>query len=167
MRVALENSPQQSNVNARIRSKPHCATERSCAPVMYFRRSMQKLGATSGAVRGISERMTRAKDAFVLSTSFFVFPPAYSKMSISSRDGWMILLTFPPRSCSSSSRAMWRSVKASCGMICSFSQTALDLENTAFLPFALFIITYSPKKVNHLHKNALQNVCFVLKYYNE
>ena len=41
-----------------------------------LRSSMQKLGATSGAVRGKSETHARAKEAFVFSSSLRVFPPA-------------------------------------------------------------------------------------------
>ena len=76
MRSARVNSPAQSKVKARMRSNPCCFTESRVAPVRCLRSSMQKLGATSGAVRGRSETHARAKEAFVFSISLRVFPPA-------------------------------------------------------------------------------------------
>lgn len=116
VRCARENSPVQSKEKERMRSNPSRRTAVSVAPERCLRSSIQKLGATSGAVRGASHTQARAKEACVLSSSLRVFPPAYSKMSTSSREGWMILLTFPPASIAFNSRATCRSVNASCGM---------------------------------------------------
>ena len=100
-----EKSVVQCRRISTMRSKAYWETERISAPSRCFLKSMQKLGATGAGSFSVSDRQTRAFEAFVLKTSLTVVFPVYIIKVTSSLSACDTRLIFPPFKSASSSAA--------------------------------------------------------------